>query len=222
MGCCASTSTCRENNTNKKQSSLEKKHHFSSVSKSPPTPEVELVKEVLSETPKPEPETDTDTEPEIKVPDYCEEKHTQCEVVLGAPNKPHFGHTSDQCHQRVYTSQGYDGHFVSDRWNSSDHSVQLKCHGRSPVRTRVGPSPPRRYSGRVGLRRDVVGENSARRSPSPVTRSNVGRSPSGRRTGVSPGRVRMVHGPEETKDEWAGPRESLENPLVSMECFIFL
>lgn len=72
-------------------------------------------------------------------------------------------------------------------------------------------------------------------------RANVGRSPSARRTGPSPGRVRMVHGPdngrkmeeeevevvdnEEDKresDEWEGPKESLENPLVSLECFIFL
>lgn len=84
-------------------------------------------------------------------------------------------------------------------------------------------------------------EYPGRRSRSPATRSNVGRSPSGRRTGPSPGRVRngpcqeresgvmkveedINGGRRENEDEkeWEGPNESLENPLVSLECFIFL
>lgn len=79
------------------------------------------------------------------------------------------------------------------------------------------------------------GENSGRRSGSPGRRANAGRSPSGRRAGPSPGRVRMVRDPNESESderkeeeereresEWQGPNESLENPLVSLECFIFL
>ncbi|KAF9590482.1 hypothetical protein IFM89_035359 [Coptis chinensis] len=73
-------------------------------------------------------------------------------------------------------------------------------------------------------RRDP-GERSGRRSRSPATRG-IGRSPS-RKAPRSPARV-PVPGPvpltecgrkdEETK----GANESMENPLVSLECFIFL
>lgn len=100
-----------------------------------------------------------------------------------------------------------------------------------------------------GLRRDG-GEGSARRSRSPVTRGQVGprqnvryRSPglneNGRAGGRSPARaldngVKMekssddVASPEATNtervnDDVSGETgESLENPLVSLECFIFL
>ncbi|KAJ7946928.1 serine/arginine repetitive matrix protein 1-like [Quillaja saponaria] len=83
-------------------------------------------------------------------------------------------------------------------------------------------------------RRDPV-ENYARRSRSPATRTDngaprsvIGRSPSARRTNRSPARVRTST-PENgnrkleqprMEDKW--PSESLENPLVSLECFIFL
>ncbi|KAK9706674.1 hypothetical protein RND81_07G143800 [Saponaria officinalis] len=231
MGCCASTF---EENKTKQQ----KNHQFSSVSKSPPTPDEELVKEVLSETPKPEiivPNCDSDPEPDIckhfvspKKPFLGEkwipeEEISEVSVVCSVSESISNNAPGDsgEVHQRVYTSQGYNSNFVDKNINGSDHNVLLRCHGRSPVR-RADPSPPRRCSGRVGLRRDVTGENSARRSQSPAARSNVDRTPSGRRTAPSPGRVRMVHGPDEMMDEWAGPRESLENPLVSLECFIFL
>ncbi|KAJ4849661.1 hypothetical protein Tsubulata_019857 [Turnera subulata] len=97
-------------------------------------------------------------------------------------------------------------------------------------------------------RRDP-GESSGRRSRSPATnRSVVGRSPSKRRTNQSPGRVRKdpKEGGIKVEDfgmdknntnnnnnkKWSStnsgggdvtaPNESLENPLVSLECFIFL
>ncbi|KAG7964179.1 hypothetical protein I3843_09G156200 [Carya illinoinensis] len=91
-------------------------------------------------------------------------------------------------------------------------------------------------------RRDSTGEGSGRRSRSPATRvdnganrSVMGRSPSARRTIRSPGRVRAAamepnngrkseqsshKGMEEGKGQTTN--ESLENPLVSLECFIFL
>ncbi|GAB4831273.1 hypothetical protein Ancab_005286 [Ancistrocladus abbreviatus] len=134
--------------------------------------------------------------------------------------------------------------------------------GRSPVR-RSDPSPRRKndgmamacsvlYPGQGSVRRGLTsdgqkrrdpGENSDRRSRSPATRvegrGNLGRSPSGRKTGPSPGRVRMVQpapplaaesGRKVVEEEqvsremnkWSTPNESLENPLVSLECFIFL
>lgn len=97
--------------------------------------------------------------------------------------------------------------------------------------------------GNRGMRNDPhrrpAGENSGRRSRSPAmrtdngaTRSIVGRSPSARRTNQSPARVRAAP-PESgrrrkehpsTEGKWpsAATNESLENPLVSLECFIFL
>jgi hypothetical protein len=104
-------------------------------------------------------------------------------------------------------------------------------------------------SGQVGIRRGLrpdpnrrdPGEGSARRSRSPATnRSLMGRSPSTRRTNRSPGRVRKDPneggGSSGNKDngmeaKWPSTNnsddngtqnESLENPLVSLECFIFL
>ncbi|XP_061363062.1 uncharacterized protein LOC133306715 [Gastrolobium bilobum] len=87
-------------------------------------------------------------------------------------------------------------------------------------------------------RRRDAGENSGRRSRSPATRTDegatrsiVGRSPSARRTSKSPARVRTA-APESggrkmenssMESKWpSSANESLENPLVSLECFIFL
>ncbi|KAF5196093.1 hypothetical protein FRX31_014319 [Thalictrum thalictroides] len=119
---------------------------------------------------------------------------------------------------------------------------------KSPAR-RLNPSPGRRNehnnnseiarrrlpennNGRV-MRRDL-GERSGRRSRSPATRANsgntragIGRSPS-RKSPRSPARVPAVVTPEnsrkeeETKDANKSTNESIENPLVSLECFIFL
>lgn len=95
---------------------------------------------------------------------------------------------------------------------------------------------------RVGLRaepnRRDPGENSSRRSRSPATRvtdnggvnrANVGRSPSANRR--YPGRApvessnsstrRIAEEPKPEEGKWAA-NESLDNPLVSLECFIFL
>ncbi|KAJ7968492.1 serine/arginine repetitive matrix protein 1-like [Quillaja saponaria] len=80
-------------------------------------------------------------------------------------------------------------------------------------------------------------ENSAKRSRSTATRTEngatrsiMGRSPSARRTNKSPARVRTDMSEndnrklEQTRMEsnWPSANESLENPLVSLECFIFL
>lgn len=97
-------------------------------------------------------------------------------------------------------------------------------------------------------RRGPPGEPSARRSRSPATRvdsgpnrSVVGRSPSARRTNKSPSRVRSApsetytpqteqqttndngtEGKQQPTTTSPTTNESLENPLVSLECFIFL
>ncbi|XP_027348361.1 uncharacterized protein LOC113859897 [Abrus precatorius] len=86
-------------------------------------------------------------------------------------------------------------------------------------------------------RRRASGENSFRRTRSLTTgvgtgaaRSVLGRSPSARKTIQSPAWVRT--GPPENggrkkeiqarEGKWPFVRETLENPLVSLECFIFI
>ncbi|KAE9595008.1 hypothetical protein Lal_00041136 [Lupinus albus] len=112
--------------------------------------------------------------------------------------------------------------------------------GKSPAR-RTEQSPSRRNVRFVQSRECQMGngvvrnqprrDNSCRRSMSPATRGDnvaprfvVGRSPSSRRTYQSPARVRTT-APENDgrkRETPAMEQESLENPLVSLECFIFL
>ncbi|KAI3409273.1 uncharacterized protein J3R85_019510 [Psidium guajava] len=118
---------------------------------------------------------------------------------------------------------------------------------RSPARLNAGGSLRMVQSREPGSFRAVSapggrpdpGERSGRRSGSPVTSqgvgstgSAVGRTQSARRTNPSPGRARP--GPTEGRNHEARgggggggkkmsrAKESLENPLVSLECFIFL
>lgn len=109
--------------------------------------------------------------------------------------------------------------------------------GKSPAR--VSEQPPGRVRSINGRERRVVGHGESsgpgQRSRSPAnrtdggngTRNGVGRSPSVRKTGKSPSRVGSdLH--EKSRRREGGnlaptaSNESLENPLVSLECFIFL
>lgn len=103
----------------------------------------------------------------------------------------------------------------------------IPARGPSEVRTR------RLNTGTAGARRDS-GEGSVRRSRSPATRKagGVGRSP-GKVTGAAGSRAvddsgvqsKQGAGVEEEKsndDVLQQGNESIENPLVSLECFIFL
>lgn len=111
---------------------------------------------------------------------------------------------------------------------------------KSPVRMPES-SPVRVGSGResqaVYGRKNDSSERSGRRSRSPVPRTDSGpaktgldRSHSSRRIGKSPSRVgsglsdRHRKLREDNRDSKLPPtsNESLENPLVSLECFIFL
>ncbi|KAJ0080974.1 hypothetical protein Patl1_10838 [Pistacia atlantica] len=103
--------------------------------------------------------------------------------------------------------------------------------------------PGRVLNQSLGRGRRDPGESSGRRSRSPAsTRSAaMGRSPSARRTNQSPGRSknesgqngsnnnsRKTESPSKMENRWpsnnnnSSTNESLENPLVSLECFIFL
>ncbi|KAM1033293.1 hypothetical protein TB2_036295 [Malus domestica] len=109
------------------------------------------------------------------------------------------------------------------------------------------PSPSKQPMSRRGSRpesnRREPGESSGRRSRSPATRitdgggvnrANVGRSPSARKSGKYPGRttigpiesssscpIRRVAEEPINEGNWPA-NESLDNPHVSLECFIFL
>ncbi|XP_051128574.1 pre-mRNA-splicing factor cwc22-like [Andrographis paniculata] len=108
-----------------------------------------------------------------------------------------------------------------------------KTVGRSPGR-RSESSPNRAIPGRGSgyARKRDSGESSGRRSRSPVTRSEPTPARSARKAGRSPGRVgsglgERARNPEIAGDDnpWApscNNNELLENPLVSLECFIFL
>ncbi|KAL8152175.1 hypothetical protein V2J09_009935 [Rumex salicifolius] len=158
--------------------------------------------------------------------------------------------------QRVHNITPSPGQIYKPSLFSNDPAVRRERNtGKSPVKRsnpsprRTGPEVVRNRVGGTGIgdgqRRREFGENSGRRSRSPVARnesvvrrSNAGRSPSARKTGISPARVRMVQpgcgpGGDGRKEEENGrdrdhpsdptvPSESLENPLVSLECFIFL
>lgn len=111
---------------------------------------------------------------------------------------------------------------------------------RKPVRGRGMTGPRRNLGPTNGPRRDGGGDASAWRSRSPVTRRNSrNKSPAGRAGDRSPPRpVEIGGGKSEVKkdvvpaeiskakkqnDSISGEiGESLENPLVSLECFIFL
>ncbi|VFQ89530.1 unnamed protein product [Cuscuta campestris] len=109
------------------------------------------------------------------------------------------------------------------------------------VRSGAGRGSSGRPSGNVP--RKGSPEKIGRRSVSPATRTGIGgagtglgRTPSMRKSGKSPGRVRsdmsdkirMLEGSFKNhnnggqKWESTKSKESLENPLVSLECFIFL
>ncbi|KAL7591016.1 uncharacterized protein LOC111906680 [Lactuca sativa] len=120
---------------------------------------------------------------------------------------------------------------------------------QSPGRVRLTPERNSRGTGfgSAGRQRPGSGNASAARSRSPAKRtvaggcstgrSEIGRSLSSRRTGKSPGRVgsdlherirkpELRSGREREEGSWPSTAmnndESLENPLVSLECFIFL
>ncbi|KAL5976203.1 hypothetical protein ACLOJK_020533 [Asimina triloba] len=134
--------------------------------------------------------------------------------------------------------------FRRKRSAPGEFSGRRERGGKSPAR-RSEPSPGRRTPGREvgqtnrgrssagsnGFRRDV-GENSGRRSRSPATRAernaaprnDLGRSPSARKTGWSPGKMpaglqddgrRKAAAAAAEKDDFNVPpaNESLENPL---------
>ncbi|KAL5730135.1 hypothetical protein ACHQM5_002995 [Ranunculus cassubicifolius] len=118
---------------------------------------------------------------------------------------------------------------------------------KSPARRLNNPSPGRRHDTnpdvtqatrrRIAENNRVIrrepGERSGRRSRSPATRINpgsnrngIGRSPSRKAAPRSPARAHPATVAPESERKVEGEEkptnESMENPLVSLECFIFL
>ncbi|KAJ1434777.1 hypothetical protein SESBI_05136 [Sesbania bispinosa] len=146
---------------------------------------------------------------------------------------------------RMHKNRSFSGDLGARRERTAAGKSPARRSEQSPCRRNAG-------SARVVQSRDQMvnggtwnkphrrdaGENSGRRSRSPATRTDngatrsaVGRSPSARRTNQSPARVRTAT-PENggrkmensmMEGKWpSSANESLENPLVSLECFIFL
>ncbi|KAF1882254.1 hypothetical protein Lal_00038900 [Lupinus albus] len=142
--------------------------------------------------------------------------------------------TEEELHQRVHRSPAK---MNKNLCFSGEFDGGGVGRGKSPKR-RTDQSPGRRnvkvVQRRDQMRNQARPDNSIRRSMSPATRADdvaarsvVGRSQSARRTNQSPARVRTVapvNGgrKRESPTPEQSTNESLENPLVSLECFIFL
>ncbi|KAK7368972.1 hypothetical protein VNO80_11005 [Phaseolus coccineus] len=146
-------------------------------------------------------------------------------------------HREDTC-KRVDISQAKlqkNRSFPSERRERTVHGARNNLRSMRLVQCRDQTAQKTGSGGT--LRRQDPAEKSFRQSRSPATgaktggsKSVVGRSPSVRKTNRYPARVttsttgnscRKNENPA-TARKWISGGESLENPLVSLECFIFL
>lgn len=217
-------------------------HQISSSSnRTPPPVDVETVKEVLSETPtqtpflKMESESIKNVSTHMSKPSYEDNDIDvfRRKIIERSPSK-------------ARNRNQYSGELQPARKSPARPKDQ------SPGRVRSDPRPdPERVGrgpgfGSTGRQRPGSGNLSGARSRSPgkrmVTggcgsggRNEIERSLSARRTGKSPGRVgsdlndrgrrpelKSGRVREESNRFTTNSDESLENPLVSLECFIFL
>ncbi|KAF5811888.1 hypothetical protein HanRHA438_Chr04g0196441 [Helianthus annuus] len=244
MGCCVSTKK-------HPPSSKLHQHPPQPIIRTPPPPvvDVETVKEVYSETPnliKPE----LDDPKTYSISRHNSYKYHTLEYPyiseIASTMNDNISTTSfDDDVNDVYRRKVVNKS-PSKSTNRSQLSGELPHVRKSPVRGKEQVQSP----GRVKLVPQTGFGASDRRSParsrSPAKRtavrgggggggrSEIGRSLSGRMTGKSPGRVgsdlhERVRKPElrsgRGSDRFtsvANKNESLDNPLVSLECFIFL
>ncbi|XP_073126942.1 uncharacterized protein [Henckelia pumila] len=157
-----------------------------------------------------------------------------------AEKKDNYGRENDVVSGRRNRSPARAGNQPFPGECKRDRSAGKSPYRRSepsPGRVRTGPGP----GTGSGRRKDGGDEIPVRRSRSPMMRADPGsvkpspgRIQAARKTGKSPSRVRTGSGEkvrkleEETEDnrdhQWPPmtSNELLENPLVSLECFIFL
>lgn len=179
-------------------------------------PEVEtVVKEVLSETPAPKPPVPNPTRaPEEERPVVDVSEFSDISKVPedeGAGEVRHVGRRSPA------------------KMRSRECFGQTPAINPGPFPERVGSMP----SAEGNPMTRECGETSWGQSKLPAVSSGLGRSPSARKTGKFPGQAEL-EGPNRRIEErpkleegskWISPtagNELLENPLVSLECFIFL
>ncbi|ESW20208.1 hypothetical protein PHAVU_006G189700 [Phaseolus vulgaris] len=247
MGCCVSSNRSYSSPCETPPRSNAK----GSENRAPP-PEEETVKEVLSETPKWKPKFDAEKPTETKVKNEKEKLFIKPEEISEVSEVCSVSESvstlaDEEARQKV---NGSPAEIRKARSFSGELGTRReRTAGKSPAR-RPEQSPGRRNAGSVRVvqmgngvsgnqpRRRDAGENSGRRSRSPSTRTDsvsarsiVGRSPSARRTNQSPARIRTAAAESggrkmenwNMEGKWpSSANESLENPLVSLECFIFL
>ncbi|XP_052202547.1 uncharacterized protein LOC127808177 [Diospyros lotus] len=257
MGCCVSTNSkpaSPPKDHHHRHSSSARSADFRH-SKAPPPLEEETVKEVLSETPNPKP-------PVPKIQDEKEAKIQEDDASDVGDKTPFTATEVSEVSDITSLSESVST-LTERREEDEGEVRQRVARSPSKLRRRgstpaVGKSPVRRSDpspGRVRLvparerpgvapagQRQDSGDVNMRRLRSPAKRgaetgaartAGLGRSPSDRKTGKSPDRVRSDQSEKtrkvrETADKeaatWPPPtgNESLENPLVSLECFIFL
>ncbi|KAG4945550.1 hypothetical protein AAZX31_15G067400 [Glycine max] len=252
MGCCVSTNRSHSSPSSKPLETPRSAAKGSENRAPPPEEETvkEVLSETPKWKPKFEAEKPTETEVEnekeklfIK-PDEISEVSEVCSVSESVST-----FAEEEARQRVNRSpakvskaRSFSGEFGCRREMTA---------GKSPAR-RPEQSPARRNIGSVRVvqmgnggtgsqpRRRDSGEISGRRSRSPATRTDsvatrsiLGQSPSKRRTHTNQSPARVRTGTAESggrkmenssmEGKWPSSAiESLENPLVSLECFIFL
>ncbi|CAJ1961584.1 unnamed protein product [Sphenostylis stenocarpa] len=251
MGCCVSTNRSYSSPSSKPCEPPPRSTAKGSENRAPP-PEEETVKEVLSETPKWKPKFEAEKPPQTEVENEKEKLFIKPEEISEVSEVCSLSESvstlaDEEARQRVNRSPGKVRKARS--FSGELGARRERTAGKSPAR-RPEQSPGRRNVGSVRVvqmgnggsgnqpRRRDPGENSGRRSRSPATRNDsvasrsvVGRSPSARRTNQSPARVRSTAAESGCRKmensyvegKWpSSANESLENPLVSLECFIFL
>uniref|UniRef100_A0A5B7BHC6 Serine/arginine repetitive matrix protein 1-like n=1 Tax=Davidia involucrata TaxID=16924 RepID=A0A5B7BHC6_DAVIN len=246
MGCCL----CTNNPPKTSPDVVDTKGSRDPPSLSPP-PEEESVKEVLSETPIPKPPPNNkkiEATAAIKPPEEIISEASEVSEIcsfsegLSTTTREDDGEVNQRVHKspaRVPRQRPYYGEFAGRKERgprsparsetspekrsciTSSRSAQGQTTTTTTKRLNVGPPN--------GIRREP-GEGSGWRSRSPAAgpRPVRHKSPSSTTTGRSGDRSPVVTaengGKLEKPDGDMSPEtgESLENPLVSLECFIFL
>ncbi|PIA26506.1 hypothetical protein AQUCO_09200012v1 [Aquilegia coerulea] len=195
---------------------IEEKRSFNTTSTTPPFEEISEFSEIcsLSES------VSTSALTEHSVRDYDEVM--QPRVIDRSPSKIRRKRSDSG----EFYSRGESPMRRSEQWLNGKSDIG----GKSMYGKEVGGQICRRNIAQNGVNKDH-GESSRRRSRSPATRIDVGgcasrpgmcRSPSAKRVVRSSGREsENRRNFDESKEKWP-VKESLEDPLVSLECFIFL
>ncbi|CAJ1956528.1 unnamed protein product [Sphenostylis stenocarpa] len=231
MGCCFSTPNSNQPQDDPKHPQPQLGSLQQNCSIRAPRPlEEESVKEVLSETPisKPQqvpilmPQTKTDL-PAIQPREVPIKKALESEEVSLVSETRSNGESFSTTTTATTVTENREDEATSKRYNAARNLNRKRSYAvdgrdrrhKSPARKPeipVRPRPvPRRDSSHV---RCLSGEESIRRSKSPSRGGRSNNLPPARRVPAAKGVVE--------ENDGVSVKESLENPHVSLECFIFL